>query len=274
MLISKKYDMTHRFNRDCGRCILSKAFCDFDKYQPVQIICVIHAYTGTIVSHNKPGDPMTEHNNQPKLLTEVMISRRSIRSFTTDIPPMNDVKEIIQAAILAPYGGATGMPLNEIRKIFVLSQKSEAMEKARELLLDQIKKGAKKMNILLALFPFLRKKMKPFSNRLNYLSKNGISGLSEAAYYIVVAEKKGFPPIEKQSIAHALQNMWIMATSLGIAFQLISATGMMSKNKDFMKLLGLPEGGYAIDGCVIGVSKEQPDPREKRDINDFVTWIQ
>jgi nitroreductase len=217
---------------------------------------------------------MREHKNHPKSLAEVIRSRRSIRSFTNDTPPIDDVKEIIQAAILAPYGGATGIPLKEIRKIFVLSQKTEAMGKARELLLAQIKKSARKMNILLALFPFLRKKMKPFSNRLNNLSKNGISSLYEAAYYIVVAEKKGFPPIEKQSIAHALQNMWIVATSFGIAFQLISATGMMSKNKHFLKLLGLPEGEYAIDGCVIGVPKEQTEPRENRNIDDFITWIQ
>jgi nitroreductase len=217
---------------------------------------------------------MKEHNNHPKLLTEAIKSRRSIRSFTTDTPPIDAVKEIIQSAILAPYGGATGIPLKEIRKIFVLSQKSEPMEKAKELLLAQIRKGARKLNIILGLMPFLRKKMKPFSNRLNILSKDGIPGLNEAAYYIIVAEKKGFPPIEKQSIAHALQNMWLTATSLGLAFQLISATGMMSKNKPFMKLLGLPEGEYAIDGCVIGIPREQTEPRKKHNIDDFVTWIQ
>jgi len=214
-----------------------------------------------------------EHNNHENSLAEVIRSRRSIRSFTTDTPPIDTVKEIIQSAILAPYGGATGIPLKEIRKIFVLSQKTESMEKARELLLAQIRKGARKMNILLALFPFLRKKMKPFSNRLNTLSKNGISGLNEAAYYIIVAEKKGFPPIEKQSIAHALQNMWLTATSLGLAFQLISATGMMSKNKHFLTLLGLPGGEYEIDGCVIGMPQKHPEPREARNIDDFVTWV-
>lgn len=216
---------------------------------------------------------MKEHNSHVNSFAEVIRSRRSIRSFTADTPPIDAVKEIIQAAILAPYGGATGIPLKEIRKIFVLSQKSEPMEKAKELLLAQIRKGARKLNIILALMPFLRKKMKPFSNRLNTLSKDGISGLNEAAYYIIVAEKKGFPPIEKQSIAHALQNMWLTATSLGLAFQLISATGKMSKNKQFLKLLGLPESAYEINGCVIGTPDKHPEPREEYNIDDFVTWI-
>ena len=101
---------------------------------------------------------MKEHNSHVNSFAEVIRSRRSIRSFTADTPPIDAVKEIIQAAILAPYGGATGIPLKEIRKIFVLSQKSEPMEKAKELLLAQIRKGARKLNIILALMPFLRKK--------------------------------------------------------------------------------------------------------------------
>lgn len=218
-----------------------------------------------------------KENNPTKSLTEVIKSRRTIRSFTTETPPIEDIKEIIQSAIFAPYGGATGIPLNEIRKIFVFSQNTEPMEKAREMLLSQIKKNARKMNMLLILLPFLRKKMQPFSNRLNAVSKNGIPSLNEAAHFIIVAEKKrvppGFPPIEKQSIAHAMQNMWLTATNLGLGFQLISETGSLSKNKQFLKLLGLSRGNYAIDGCVIGFPKTYPEIRKEINLDDYATWI-
>jgi len=220
---------------------------------------------------------MKEHNNPTKSLTDLITSRRTIRSFTTETPPIEDIKEIIQSAIFAPYGGASGIPLNEIRKIFVFSQNTEPMEKARELLLSQIKKNARKMNILLILLPFLRRKMRPFSNRLNALSKNGISSLNEAAHFIVVAEKMrvppGFPPIEKQSIAHAMQNMWLTATNLGLGFQLLSETGSLSKNKQFLKLLGLQRGNYAIDGCLIGFPNKYPAIRKEINIDDYATWI-
>jgi nitroreductase len=206
-------------------------------------------------------------------LAEVIKSRRSIRSFTTEIPPIEDVKEIIQSAIFAPYGGVTGIPLREIRKIFVFSQHTEPMEKAREMLLSQIKKSARKINILLFLFPFLRKKMQPFSNKLNTFAKNGIASLHEASHFIVIAEKKSFPPIEKQSIAHALQNMWLTATNLDLGFQLISATGIMSKNRPFLKLLGLAKGDYEIDGFVIGVPKKYPEITKEINMDDYVTWI-
>lgn len=217
---------------------------------------------------------MESYNKHLKSLEEIIKSRRSIRSFTTDIIPTEDIKQIIQSAILAPYGGATGIPLKEIRKIFIFSQSTEPMRKVHELIHSQLKKNALKIKILLLLFPFLREKMKPFSNKLNALSKNGISSLKEASNYIIVAERKGFPPIEKQSMAHAMQNMWLTATNLDLGFQLISATGIMSKNRQFLKLLGLLKGEYEIDGCVIGVPKKYPDMMKEINIDDFTIWIQ
>ncbi|MGD0953085.1 MAG: hypothetical protein ABR985_11955 [Methanotrichaceae archaeon] len=35
---------------------------------------------------------------------------------------------------------------------------------------------------------------------------------------MVVAERKSFPPVEQQSLAHCLQNMWLKATALGLGF--------------------------------------------------------
>jgi nitroreductase len=65
---------------------------------------------------------MNENNHPPKSLAEIIQSRRTIRSFMTEAPPIEDIKEIIQSAMFAPYGGATGLSVNEIRKIFVFSR--------------------------------------------------------------------------------------------------------------------------------------------------------
>jgi nitroreductase len=206
-------------------------------------------------------------------LEQIIKSRRSIRNFTNEVPLIEDIDEILKSALYAPFGGTTGIPLQEIRKIFVFTQNTEKMNVATDLLLTQIKKNSKKINRLLIFFPFLRKKMNPFANRLNSISKNGIPALKEAAYYIIVAEKKGFPPIEKQSIAHALQNMWLTATDKGLGFQLISATGTMSKNNSFLQLIGLTPGEYVIDGCAIGYAKKYPDIIREIDIHKNVNWI-
>jgi nitroreductase len=207
-----------------------------------------------------------------KTFDDVINKRRSIRSFTNEFPSQELINKIIQAGILAPYAGATGIPLNQIRKFFIISAKSESMPMIKRLLLNQIQKNSRKLKIILSLFPFLRKKMGSFSNRLEQFSRNGIPSLEEAPYYIIIAEKKGFPPIEKQSMAHALQNMWLMATSLGVGFQLLSATGTMSKNREFLKILGINKGEYEIDGCLIGYPKNYPSEKTVH-VNEYAVWI-
>jgi hypothetical protein len=163
------------------------------------------------------------------------------------------LEKILLSALYAPYAGATGIPLKDIRKIFVFFQDTEPMEKAREILLSQIRKKSRVLKFLLLILPFLRKKMIGFLNVLDAVNRNGIPSLNQAYCYIVIAEKKGFPPVEKQSIAHALQNMWLTATDLDLGFHLVSATGVLSNNTEFLNLIGLSKGEYELDGCVIGV---------------------
>ena len=67
---------------------------------------------------------MSEDKRNPKTFEQVIKSRRSIRSFDRETPGRGDVNKITASAIYAPYGGATGMPLQEIRKIFVFARNS------------------------------------------------------------------------------------------------------------------------------------------------------
>jgi nitroreductase len=217
---------------------------------------------------------MEENAQAIETLSTIIRARRSIRRFTNAVPPAEGMKEILQSATFAPFARATDLPPKDIRKIFVFSQGTENINLVSELLLGQIRRVARKVNIVLLLFPFLGKKMGLFSKRISALAENGIPGLAEGAFYIVVAVKKGFPSMEKQTIAHAMQNMWLSATAQGLGFQLVSQTGMMSKNKEFMQLLGLKPGDYELDGCVVGMPKMVPEPREERHLEDFVTWVQ
>ena len=73
-----------------------------------------------------------------------------------------------------------------------------------------------------------------------------------APFYIVVAEKKGFPPVEQQSLAHCMENMWLKATALGLGFQIVSATAQMADNPKFCRILGLESGKWALMGCAVG----------------------
>jgi nitroreductase len=76
-----------------------------------------------------------------------------------------------------------------------------------------------------------------------------------------MSARKGIPPAE--ALAHCLQNMWLKATALGLGFQLISGTGEMSGNKDLCELLGIPFGGFRLDGCLIGHPDRPPAPIDR-----------
>lgn len=208
-----------------------------------------------------------------KDLEKIIKSRKSTRNFASEFPAEEDIRKILESAIYAPFGGATGIPLHQIRKLYVFRQNTDNMEQARELIYRRIRKNAKIFRIILTLFPFLKNKFKAFSNKLNTFAKKGIPALNDAPYFIVIAEKKGFPPVEKQSMAHALENMWLTATSLELGFQLISATGVMSKDKSFMDLLGLKKGEYEIEGCAIGYPNNATEHKRDLELNNFVTWI-
>ncbi len=211
--------------------------------------------------------------NSIKSLEEIIKIRRSTRNFSKEVPSEEILTKIIASAVYAPYGGATGIPLDDLRKVFVFKQNTENMEKAKEIFLLQIRRNAKKLNRLLTLLPFMKKKMQIFANKVNGLAKGGVPALSNAAYFIVLAEKKGFPSVEKQSMAHAFENMWLMATDLDLGFQLVSATNTLSKNKDFLRLLNLKKGEYALDGCVIGYPKSNAEKTKEFNVENFVTMM-
>lgn len=206
-------------------------------------------------------------------LEHIIRTRRSVRSFTDEIPTEEHIRKIVESGIYAPYGGATGIPLERIRRVFVFRQGTAPMDAAVAILNAQLRANSKKINRAITFLPFLRKKMGAFARKLKGFSTAGIPSMSAAPYFIVLAEKKGFPPIEKESQAHAFENMWLMATELGLGFQLISAVSTLSGNRDFLELLGLNKGEYALGGCVVGYPKNPSTEEKELSVDSFVRWM-
>ena len=207
------------------------------------------------------------------VLEEVIRTRRSCRSFSGQVS--DDVLEkIVEAAVYAPFAAGTGIPLKEIRRIFIFRQGTEAMEQARQIIDAQLHSGAFKIGMAVRLFPFLRNKMQFFADRISTTAEKGIPALTEGSFYIVAAEKKGFPPIAEQSLAHVMENMWLTATAHGVGFQMLSVTNGLAKNTRFMQLLGLPAKGWALNGCMLGMPKQQPKGMRERNTDQFIRWVE
>ncbi len=205
-------------------------------------------------------------------LDEIIAARRSIRSFKQDAPPRAMIEAVLQAGLLAPFAGLAVGSRKDYRRFVVIPRDSEASVTAAEIAKRQV-------NVMLG---GLRQKMqqdasfaeqaKAFARVMEMVAEHGLP-IRNAPYYIVVAELKGFPPAEAQSLAHCLENIWLKATALGLGFQLISATGEMSGNRDFCDLLGIPCGEFRLDGCLIGYPDQPPTPVERPRLVDAMTWL-
>ena len=217
--------------------------------------------------------PTDTDKNIDLAFNTVLERRRSIRLFKKEAPPREQIERIIKAGILAPYAGLAGRPLSEMRRFAVLSNGTEAMTTAHALIMAQMKSGARKLKLLSNIIPYLRKNAGPFIKVLETASVNGIPAFKTSPYIIVVGERKAFPPVEKQSLAYVLENMWLKATALGLGFQLVSAVQTMGKSKEFMELTGIPHGEFEIDGCAVGYPDQEPSARSLAEPAQITKWI-
>jgi nitroreductase len=214
--------------------------------------------------------PFTPHDNA--ILDRILESRRSVRSFAPDIPPKEDIIRIIRAGLLAPYA-AQAVAGQDFRRFFVLQEGTPKLAHVAALGKRQAKRMAEQLRDELAANPSLEDQAKGFVKRLEQLAERGVPGIGSAPYYIVVAERRGIPPAEQQSLAPCLENMWLKATALGLGFQLVSVTAQMGQDTEFCSLLGIPHGAFGTNGCAIGYPMKRLPPAERPDAREVTKWI-
>ena len=213
--------------------------------------------------------PFTQQDNA--ILDRILESRRSVRSFAQEIPPKEDIMGIIRAGLLAPYA-AQAVAGQDFRRFFVLQEGSPQLAHVAALGKRQVKRMAEQLRDDLAANPS-EDQAPGFVKRLERLAEMGVPGIGTAPYYIVVAERRGIPPVEQQSLAHCLENMWLKATALGLGFQLVSATAQMGQDREFCSLLGIPHGEFGTNGCAIGYPMKRLPPVERPDAREVTKWI-
>jgi len=193
-----------------------------------------------------------------KTFDEILRLRRSTRVFTDKVPPKDLIDKIIDAGLLAPYAAqAVGSDKN-FRRFYIVQKNSNALSRMKTLMQDEAGNNLAVLRKELEQKPFLENKLLPFIKKLESIKNKGVLGVGTAPYYIIIAEKKGTPPVEQQSLAHCLQNMWLKTTEFGLGFHLVSMTAEMIKNREFCKILQINSSDYAINGCAIGVPKSVP----------------
>jgi nitroreductase len=216
----------------------------------------------------KAMDP--EFNERLDTLIEV---RRTIRSFTDEVPPRETIERVIQAGLLAPYAPPAVGGERLFRRFFVLERGGATMDKAAALAIKHMKANAENLKKRCEADPAVAAQAGEFVKRMEMIAASGMVPFTEAPFYIVVAEKKGIPPVEMQSLAHCLQNMWLKATALGLGLRLISLTSMLGQDPEFCELIGIPHGEFGFDGCTIGYATDWPPNPPKPTLAEVTKWL-
>ncbi|HUH79492.1 MAG TPA: nitroreductase family protein [Methanoregula sp.] len=210
------------------------------------------------------------------VLDQILAGRRSHRQFRPEIPPADAIARIIHAGLLAPYAAAAvGGSGDYFRRFFVIPNGSAGMQRTLPLVRAEVNAMAEELDREMAASPVLRDRAAGFVRRLAAMRKTGIvPGVGTAPYYIVVAERKGFPPVELQSLAHCMENMWLKATALCLGFQLVSITSRMAGNPAFCGILGIAPGEWELMGCAVGYAREELPPSVRPPVERVTKWLE
>jgi nitroreductase len=203
-----------------------------------------------------------------KILDEIILSRRSIREFKSDIPPKEDIEAIVAAGLQAPFAAIAVVGEKYFRRFFILKH-GETSDKISKIIQKKIKVIADNLNQQIKENPAIKGE-----NFAKILDEAANKFRIRSPYFIIVAEKQGFPHVGQLSLAHCLENMWLKASALGLGFQLISVVAEMSNDSEFCKIIGIEPGEYVLNGCAIGYAKSIPPAVERPSLNEITTWIE
>lgn len=215
-------------------------------------------------------------DQQNIILDKILMGRRSYRQFKQEFPPEEDIRGIIRAGLHAPFAAAAVNGTEDyFRRFFVMKNGSKSMIAAASLILEEAAVMASTLKQAMENDPEILTQASGFANRLAMIKKMGqVPGVGTAPYFIVVAERKGFPPVEQQALAHCLENMWLKATALGLGFQLVSITAQMADNPAFCTLLGISPGEWALIGCALGYPVKELSPSIRPPVDEVTRWLE
>lgn len=198
----------------------------------------------------------------PAAIAQVMSERRSVRSFTDELPARAALEQVLAAGLAAPYAAAMAPGGSRDRRFFVLARGSKALGAAAAAMQAHAAAALSSDTLPAS----LRARLEP-------VAQGRILGVGTAPYFVIVAERQAAASTQQQALGHVLENMWLMATALGLGMHLVSVTTTMADDAAFCGIVGLPVAEYALNGCAIGVPAQTPELRVPGDVAAVTTWL-
>lgn len=209
-------------------------------------------------------------------LDKVIMGRRTIRDFRPEYPEKNAVQAIVDAGMHAPYALAAVENYKDgsFRRFFVMRKDGATIQKASALLNAKVLEEAASIRKKGGNDRAYQIRSDSWLSRLDTFSGLGyVPGVTNAPYFIVIAERRGIPDLGPHALAHCLENMWLKATALGLGFQIISMTGYMGDSPDFCALFGLAAGEWDVMGCALGYAAKPLPPSTRPALDKACAWL-
>jgi nitroreductase len=211
----------------------------------------------------------TAEDNQ--VLDQVLQARRICRKFNGQVPSREDVAAVVEAGRLAPYASISLGDVPVFRQFYVMFKGNPMLETIDRLIRRQSAADVAQLRQERESDPFLQQYSSGVEQLWQGVADHGLPVFPDPPCLIVLAEWRGARRAERQSLAHAVQNMWLKATALNLDFNLISPLESMVGNQEFCDLFHLPVGRYGFHGCIIGY-REAPKLISKP-ITSQVHWL-
>jgi nitroreductase len=216
---------------------------------------------------------MNINDEENKVLDKIIENRRTIRAFKKEIPTKAMIEAIIHAGLWAPYAKMAITRVKDFRRFFVIQNGNPMLNRISDLIQQQATVTLEHLEKSFIKNSSLKEKGKNYFNIVKGLTAKGYPDLPDYPCLIIIAEQRGIPQAEKQSLAHVVQNMWLKASALGLGLRLMSVIEILTEDKDFSGLLGLNFGDYAFTGCIVGFSSIEPERGERPFEEDVITWL-
>ncbi len=209
-----------------------------------------------------------EHNH---FLDEIIMSRRTTRAFEEKEVEDNLIEAVIQAGMISPYASISAEDVSVFRHFYVIKKGSHLIKEINQCIKIQTYQDlmdfhdVRKKNTTVATYGDKLEK------GMGVVANQGVPGLEDAPCLIVMAEWRGARMAEKQSLAHAMQNMWLKATALNLGFRLVSPLENLVDHEGFCRLFDLEPGQYGFHGCIVGYPKNEGGQSKR--LNGKVHWM-
>ncbi len=200
-------------------------------------------------------------------LDKIIQSRHSVRSFSDHAPGKDMIKDIVEAGRLAPYAGLANRGSTDFRKFFVIHRNNSAVYKLRTA-------AAEAVVAKLAAMPEIDDpRAQPMLAAMRSIADKGLPPW-HAPWLIIVAERRGYPAHEMQSLGFCLENMWLKATALNLGMQMVSAINDLNGTEILGEILGINPAEFCCGACLIGypLTSGRDEPRQEPVLS--ITWLE